>query len=69
MGILSVLAQAFYEAEYFTVPEVFLIRHQKVDSGVMRLRRKLDYSLPCDENYSLSSKTAFQQRRKRCEIV
>ena len=49
-GILSVLSQAFYDVEYlFTVePEVFN-PPPKVKSGVMRMRRKEDFSLPCDE--------------------
>ena len=65
-GILSVLAQAFYEAEYlFTVPPDVFNPPPKVDSGVMRLRRKADYSLPCDEKlFFRVVKTAFQQRRK-----
>ena len=37
----------------------------KVDSGVLRLRRKTNYSLPCDEKlFFRVVKTAFQQRRK-----
>lgn len=65
-GILSVLAQAFYEAEYlFTVNENVFIPPPKVKSGVLRLRRKENYSLPCSEKLFFSVvKTAFQQRRK-----
>tara|TARA_R110002049_G_scaffold65035_1_gene170992 strand:- start:131194 stop:131988 length:795 start_codon:yes stop_codon:yes gene_type:complete len=65
-GILSVLAQAFYEAEYlFTVPPSVFSPPPKVDSGVLRLTRKTDYSLPCDEKMLFKVvKTAFQQRRK-----
>lgn len=65
-GILSVLAQAFYEAEYlFTVDENVFIPPPKVKSGVLRLRRKENYSLPCSEKLFFSVvKTAFQQRRK-----
>ncbi len=66
-GILSVLAQAFYDAEYlFTVgPEVF-DPPPKVDSGVLRLTRKTDYKdLACDPNMLRKVvKMAFQQRRK-----
>ncbi len=65
-GILSVLVQAFYEAEYlFTVePEVFN-PPPKVKSGVLRLRRKENFTLPCNEKLFFSVvKTAFQQRRK-----
>ncbi|MBP2833201.1 16S rRNA (adenine(1518)-N(6)/adenine(1519)-N(6))-dimethyltransferase RsmA [Aquimarina sp. U1-2] len=65
-GILSVLVQAFYDAEYlFTVhPEVF-DPPPKVQSGVLRLIRKKEYSLPCDEKLFFAVvKTAFGQRRK-----
>jgi 16S rRNA (adenine1518-N6/adenine1519-N6)-dimethyltransferase len=65
-GILSVLVQAFYDAEYlFTVDEHVFIPPPKVKSGVLRLRRKKDYSLPCGEKLFFTVvKTAFQQRRK-----
>ena len=65
-GILSVLVQAFYEAEYlFTVPPSVFIPPPKVESGVLRLTRKVDYSLPCDEKLFFKVvKSAFQQRRK-----
>jgi 16S rRNA (adenine1518-N6/adenine1519-N6)-dimethyltransferase len=65
-GILSVLAQAFYDVEYlFTVDETVFIPPPKVKSGVMRMRRKEDYSLPCGEKLFFTVvKTAFQQRRK-----
>ena len=65
-GILSVLVQAFYDAEYlFTVDEHVFIPPPKVKSGVLRLRRKADYSLPCGEKLFFTVvKTAFQQRRK-----
>lgn len=65
-GILSVLAQAFYDAEYlFTVhPQVF-DPPPKVQSGVIRLTRKTNYKLPCDEQLLHKVvKTAFNQRRK-----
>ncbi len=65
-GILSVLVQAFYEAEYlFTVDETVFIPPPKVKSGVLRLRRKENFSLPCSEKLFFTVvKTAFQQRRK-----
>ncbi|WP_424492976.1 16S rRNA (adenine(1518)-N(6)/adenine(1519)-N(6))-dimethyltransferase RsmA [Salinimicrobium sp. GXAS 041] len=65
-GILSVLVQAFYEAEYlFTVPPSVFNPPPKVDSGVLRLTRKEDFSLACDEKlFFRVVKTAFQQRRK-----
>ena len=65
-GILSVLVQAFYDAEYlFTVDENVFNPPPKVKSGVLRLRRKENYSLPCGEKlFFIVVKTAFQQRRK-----
>lgn len=65
-GILSVLTQAFYDAEYlFTVPASVFNPPPKVESGVLRLVRKQDYTLPCDEVLFFKVvKTAFQQRRK-----
>ena len=65
-GILSVLVQAFYETEYlFTVnPQVFN-PPPKVESGVLRLVRKENDQLACDEKLFFQVvKTAFQQRRK-----
>ena len=65
-GILSVLTQAFFEVEYlFTVPPSVFNPPPKVDSGVIRLIRKEDFSLPVDEKLFFSVlKTAFNQRRK-----
>jgi 16S rRNA (adenine1518-N6/adenine1519-N6)-dimethyltransferase len=65
-GILSVLAQAFYEIEYlFTVPPTVFDPPPKVESGVIRMIRKEDYSLPVDEKlFYRVVKTAFGQRRK-----
>jgi len=65
-GILSVLTQAFYRADYlFTVPPSVFNPPPKVDSGVLRLTRKEDYSLPCDAGLFFKVvKAAFQQRRK-----
>lgn len=65
-GILSVLVQAFYDAEYlFTVNEDVFIPPPKVKSGVLRLRRKENFTLPCNEKLFFTVvKTAFQQRRK-----
>ena len=65
-GILSVLVQAFYEAEYlFTVhPEVFNPQ-PKVQSGVLRLTRKENQSIDCSETLLKTVvKAAFNQRRK-----
>lgn len=65
-GILSVLTQAFYKAEYlFTVPPSVFNPPPKVDSGVLLLKRRDNYKLPCDETlFFRVVKTAFQQRRK-----
>ena len=65
-GILSVLVQAFYDAEYlFTVhPQVFT-PPPSVQSGVLRLKRKENFTLSCNEKMFFSVvKTAFGQRRK-----
>lgn len=65
-GILSVLTQAYYDAEYlFTVPPSVFNPPPKVESGVLRLTRKKEYALPCDDALFFKVvKTAFQQRRK-----
>ena len=65
-GILSVLVQAFYDAEYlFTVdPQVF-DPPPKVQSGVLRLKRKENYKIDCDEKlFYKVVKAAFNHRRK-----
>jgi len=65
-GIISVLTQAFYDVEYlFTVPPSVFNPPPKVDSGVIRLIRKENYTLPVDEKLFFKVvKTAFNQRRK-----
>jgi len=65
-GILSVLTQAFYEVEYlFTVPPTVFNPPPKVESGVIRLTRKENYTLPVNEKlFYTVVKTAFNQRRK-----
>jgi len=65
-GILSVLTQAFYEAEYlFTVPPSVFRPPPKVESGVIRLKRRKDHVLPVDSALFFKVvKTAFNQRRK-----
>lgn len=65
-GILSVLVQAFYHTEYlFTVPPDVFDPPPKVESGVLLLRRKQDYTLDCDEKLFVKVvKAAFNQRRK-----
>ena len=65
-GIISVLTQAFFDVEYlFTVPPTVFNPPPKVDSGVIRLVRKKDFSLSVDEKlFFRVVKTAFNQRRK-----
>ncbi len=65
-GVISVLIQAYYDVEYcFTVPPEVFNPPPKVDSGVIRLRRKENYHLDCDERlFKTVVKTAFSQRRK-----
>jgi len=64
-GILSVLAQAYYKAEYlFTVNENVFNPPPKVKSGVIRLTRFRE-KLEVDEKLFFNVvKTAFNQRRK-----
>lgn len=65
-GILSVLTQAFYDVEYlFTVPSSVFNPPPKVESGVIKMTRKKDFSIPVDESlFFRVVKTAFNQRRK-----
>jgi len=65
-GILSVLTQAFYDTSYlFTVPSTVFNPPPKVESGVLLLKRKENYTLPCNETLFFKVvKMAFQQRRK-----
>jgi 16S rRNA (adenine1518-N6/adenine1519-N6)-dimethyltransferase len=65
-GIISVLTQVYYDVEYlFTVPPTVFDPPPKVDSGVIRLTRKKDFSLDVDEDFFRKVvKTAFNLRRK-----
>ena len=65
-GILSVLTQAFYHAEYlFTVAPSVFAPPPKVESGVLILKRKVEQQLECDEKLLVRIvKLSFQQRRK-----
>jgi 16S rRNA (adenine1518-N6/adenine1519-N6)-dimethyltransferase len=65
-GIISVLAQAYYDIEYlFTVDETEFIPPPKVKSGVIRMKRKVGVELDCDPKlFKTVVKTAFNQRRK-----
>jgi 16S rRNA (adenine1518-N6/adenine1519-N6)-dimethyltransferase len=64
-GVISVLTQAFYDAEYlFTVPENVFNPAPKVKSGVLRLVRKKN-PIQCDHGvFKHLVKTSFNQRRK-----
>jgi 16S rRNA (adenine1518-N6/adenine1519-N6)-dimethyltransferase len=65
-GILSVLMQAWYHAEYlFTVDEHVFSPPPKVKSAVIRFTRNEVQELGCDEVlFRKVVKTAFNQRRK-----
>ena len=65
-GILSVLVQAFYTAEFlFSLSPHHFNPPPKVDSGVIRLTKKNTQYLDCDEKLFFKIvKTSFQQRRK-----
>jgi len=65
-GILSVLTQAYYDVEYlFTVKAGAFHPPPKVLSGVIRLTRKPQGGLDCDETlFRRVVKAAFNQRRK-----
>ena len=65
-GVISVLTQAFYNVDYlFTVPPEVFNPPPKVESGVIRLTRKKDFTLAVDEKlFRKVVKTAFNQRRK-----
>lgn len=65
-GIISVLAQAYYDIEYlFTVDEHEFSPPPKVKSGVIRMKRKMGVELECDPKlFKQVVKTAFNQRRK-----
>ncbi|OIO99336.1 MAG: 16S rRNA (adenine(1518)-N(6)/adenine(1519)-N(6))-dimethyltransferase [Bacteroidetes bacterium CG2_30_33_31] len=65
-GILSVVAQAFYEVSYlFTVPPSVFSPPPKVQSGVLHMTRKENFLLGCDEKLFIKVvKTTFNTRRK-----
>jgi len=65
-GVLSVLVQYYYHVEYlFSVGNESFIPQPKVQSGVIRLRRRENY-LPIknERAFWVLIKTAFNQRRK-----
>jgi 16S rRNA (adenine1518-N6/adenine1519-N6)-dimethyltransferase len=65
-GVLSVLIQAFYQVEYlFDVSPQCFTPPPKVQSGVIRLRRKKEIlPVKSDRAFNVLVKTAFNQRRK-----
>ena len=65
-GILSVLLQTFYDLEYlFDVSPNVFNPPPKVMSGVIRLKRKPNFELGCDEKFLFQVvKQGFQTRRK-----
>ena len=65
-GILSVLAQAFYEVTYlFDVPPAAFNPPPKVDSGVIMFKRKAQFpAMASEKSFYHIVKMAFGQRRK-----
>lgn len=65
-GVISVLVQAYYKGEYlFTVKPGSFNPPPKVQSAVIRLTRKKEQSLGCDEKlFRQIVKQSFNQRRK-----
>lgn len=65
-GVISVLVQAYYEGKYlFSVDRRNFNPPPKVQSGVIRLTRKEQLSLGCDETlFRNIVKQTFNQRRK-----
>lgn len=65
-GILSVLVQAYFNATYlFDVPPTVFVPPPAVNSGVIRLTRKPDFKLGCNEElFTKVVKLGFNQRRK-----
>jgi len=65
-GILSVLVQAFYDTEFlFSLSPDYFSPPPKVNSGVIKLIKKEEINLKCDEILFFKVvKTSFQQRRK-----
>lgn len=65
-GILSVLTQAYYTGKIiFRLSPGSFAPPPKVDSAVIRLERKPDFDLKCNENlFRTIVKVTFNQRRK-----
>ncbi len=66
-GILSVLVQAYFHTSYlFDVPPSVFIPPPAVNSGVIKLVRKENFVLGCnDDLFKKVIKMAFNQRRKK----
>jgi len=66
-GILSVIVQAYFETTYlFDVPPSVFIPPPAVNSGVIKLVRKPNLNLGCNEDFFVQVvKTGFNQRRKK----
>ena len=65
-GIISVLVQAYYKTEFiFSLDPFQFTPPPKVNSGVIKLTRRAQQKLNCDEKLFFKIvKTSFQQRRK-----
>ncbi len=65
-GVLSVLLQYYYKAEYlFSVSNESFVPPPKVQSGVIRLTRKKDFlAVKSDKDFIRLVKASFGQRRK-----
>ena len=65
-GVISVLIQAHYDGELlFDVDKTNFTPSPKVQSAVIRLTRKDDFKMGCDEKlFKKVVKQAFSQRRK-----
>ena len=66
-GIISVIAQAFYETEFlFEVSPKVFSPPPKVKSAVIKLSRRKNFKLKCNEDLFFKVvKLSFQQRRKK----
>ena len=65
-GIISDLSQLFYTTHYlFSVSPKVFYPPPKVFSGVIKMKRKENFNLECNEDLLIKIvKTSFQQRRK-----
>lgn len=65
-GVISVLTQAYYEGSMLLkLPPGAFSPPPKVNSAVIRLKRKINFNLECDERlFRLIVKNSFNQRRK-----